>query len=366
MKKRRKIKKILFLVEQTEYSRYYYNLFLNLQKKANFEISIININHSDEFIHSLDQIGLESKNLNLVNGYLKNSFFIFREIKKVNPDIIHAHEIIPSFYASIYSKLFKVKCIYHRHHGKSRNFIDWVYSLVATIFSDKVIVVSQKMKELARTEFPFSNKKYSVIHNGITSIRNLTVKFNTDINRNFQFKFGMLARFRKEKNHLLAINLIHKLRIEYQIDCALFLAGSGMEEHTIKHQIKILGLESEIFFLGKVQDIKGFFDFVDIHLIPSLSEPFGLVAIEAMENRTVNIASNVGGLTEIIDHSSTGFLFESNNIQDFLEKTLFVIQNHEVKMQVEENAFNKYKSSYTPEVMADNYLRLYQDLENGS
>lgn len=362
MKKKEKIKKILFLVEQIEYSRYYYYLFSSFQKKENYRIIVININYSLEFTESIEKFGIKTKSVGLKKTYFRNSILILKTIKNEKPDIIHGHEISPTFFGAIYKLLNQnVKLIYHRHHNFSKSLKLKTFSYINTIFANKIITVSKGSKDYAIKEFPFSRNKVGVIYNAISTqhAENKTEKLL--VKGQFKIKLGMLARFRPEKNHYLSLELLAHLVLK-GYDCCLVFAGSGPYLSKVKQKANELKIYNRVFFCGPIQDVSVFFNFIDIHLIPSSSESFGLVAIEAMENKTINVASNVGGLSEILKNGETGFLFESNNIEEFVEKTSFVIQNPFIKEQLEKTAYLTWENEFSPIIMANNYLNLYRSM----
>ena len=84
--------------------------------------------------------------------------------------------------------------------------------------------------------------------------------------------------------------------------------GDGPERPAAERLARKKGLSDRVIFLGKVDDVPKKLGVADLMLLPSELESFGLAALEAMACEVPSVATNVGGLPEVIDHEKTGFL----------------------------------------------------------
>ena len=138
---------------------------------------------------------------------------------------------------------------------------------------------------------------------------------------------GRINRWKGQKLLLEAFNILLKSNTNIKL---VFL-GSPPENQEIfltelEDKIKAFGLENDVEIIPFQKEIWKFWDSVDIAVVPSTEpEPFGMVAIEAMLCKKPVVASNHGGLTEIVLHNQTGFLFEPNNenqLAEYLQKLI--------------------------------------------
>lgn len=123
---------------------------------------------------------------------------------------------------------------------------------------------------------------------------------------------GGMGRLDQEKGFNYLLQAVAKLRTEGHA-VKFRLGGKGFEEQKLRAQASDLGITECVEFLGFVSDKREFFETIDLFVIPSTEEPFGIVAIEAMKFGVPTIASEVGGLRSIFQHKQNGLLVEAGN-----------------------------------------------------
>jgi len=97
----------------------------------------------------------------------------------------------------------------------------------------------------------------------------------------------------------------------------IVIAGTGPEEEHLKQQAHNLGVSEQINFIGYISDRERnlFLEVADCAIFPSLYEPFGIVALEAMALRCPLVVSDVGGFSEVVKHGETGIKIYANNVE---------------------------------------------------
>jgi glycosyltransferase involved in cell wall biosynthesis len=136
----------------------------------------------------------------------------------------------------------------------------------------------------------------------------------------------------------------------------LKIAGDGVELGMLKKLVAQNKLENRVEFLGKLSQKEVFTQMQNSHLfvLPSVSETFGMVYLEAMENGCVTVCTKNDGIDGIIIDGENGFLTEPT--PEGIKKTLIRIKNFETLDKIVENSLETIKN-YTPEICADNYLK---------
>src|SRR6185503_5584117 len=119
------------------------------------------------------------------------------------------------------------------------------------------------------------------------------------------------SNFRTVKNIPAVIQIFAEVR--KRLTAKLVMVGDGPEKAPAEQLARELGLQRDVLFLGNQDCMEELFPLADVFLLPSSSESFGLVALEAMSAEVPVVASNVGGLPEVVKHGSTGFLHDVGN-----------------------------------------------------
>ncbi len=191
-----------------------------------------------------------------------------------------------------------------------------------------------------------------------------------DLPHNRPYRLGVAARLVPIKGVSLAIHALSLLR-ETKLLAELHIAGTGPEHSKLKSLVKHLNLSGHVFFHGLVPDMRRYYEEIDLLLIPSLREPFGLVGLEAAAHGCPIVCSRIDGLPEAVIHGAMGLcLPPSIPLKEYprLGGTLSSIPRQvfdPVKDQLVE------PSLLDPAVLADNIRNilqspsLYQQLSKG-
>ena len=126
----------------------------------------------------------------------------------------------------------------------------------------------------------------------------------------------------------------------------------------LKKQVNNLKLNKNVLFTGLINNVNEYLAISDLFVLPSFYESFGLSIIEAMASKVFCIATNTGGIPEIIQDNITGYLFENNNSEDLLLKIkLFLNKNTE---DIVNNAYNLVKKKFSLDIMNNNLIKIYE------
>ncbi|TSC95193.1 MAG: glycosyl transferase, group 1 [Parcubacteria group bacterium Licking1014_1] len=289
-------------------------------------------------------------------------FKIFFALKKIKPDIIHCQTIqmgAPCFlFKKFYKKPYIVWC-----HGFDVYF-PWkfkkIISEIVLNSADAVIALTNNMKEeLQKT----CKKNIFVLPNGIDlkkfkgfSKQAIRDKFKIHFNEKIIIFVGGLRPVKGVKYLIEAFKIINKKIPEAK----LFLVGDGSERKNLEDIIEKNNLGKKVNFTGKIinQKIPEYMIASDIFVLPSLSEGFPVVILEAMASELPIVTTKVRGLPEIIEDGENGFLVEPKNSEQFAEKVLLLFENDELREKISNN--NKEKSKeYDWENIVEKIEKIY-------
>lgn len=227
--------------------------------------------------------------------------------------------------------------------------------------SEGVTAVSESLKNDTLTNFHIT-KDIKVIPNFVDT--NRFKRQNKDHFRKMLTGGGEkilihTSNFRKVKRTEDVINVYAKLAQSIRVK--LMMVGDGPERNLAEELCREMGLCDNVYFLGNQNAVEEIYSIGDLFLIPSETESFGLAALEAMACGVPVIASNVGGLPEVVKDNETGFLCEMGDIDKMAEKSLYLLSNDDIWQQFSKNA-RLLAENYTIERILHQYESLYKSV----
>lgn len=235
-------------------------------------------------------------------------------LEKSEIDVIHTHDYKSLFYIYSIAKKMNIPVIHHVHGALGNTFNERIYGLVEKWMMrkvSKILTVSQDQKKNLDNNFiPYPEIKQ--INNGTV------VKCLDDYKENNRAVLNliMVARFTEEKNHLMALELVSKLK-ENNISVVLTLLGDGPLKGDIKKSIEFLGIKDCVNLVGFTQEVGMWLAQSDVLLITSKTEGMPLNMLEAMERGLPVISTSVGEIPRIIQAASCGKTF--SKLDELLE-----------------------------------------------
>lgn len=256
--------------------------------------------------------------------------FIFLRImiflRKIHPDVV-----ITSLYQADILGIFsawlsgvKRKIIIHHDVVRINPITRWL-KIKALKKADKIIAISKEVKEFLIEYFKVSASKIEVIYNTIDFERFLCFQ---KLDQDWEPVFGIVARLDKIKGHIYILEAFKKIKSEGIKLPAFIFVGDGPERKNLEIFAKENGL-TNIKFVGETLEIGKYLKQMDVFVFPSLSEGLGISLIEALVAKKLIIASNTGGIKELIEHNKTGILVEPANVDDLYKAIKWVLENKE-------------------------------------
>lgn len=252
---------------------------------------------------------LENDLLSQVQKYAEQ---IGEAVKGEEFDVIHAHDWL-SFAAGIMAKKITGKpLVVHVHSTEfDRAGGDFVYQKIADIEkkgmeeADEIIAVSDFTKSKIIKHYGINPEKIKVVHNGISYRKNEVSSSDVSALKRAGKKIVLFVgriTIQKGPDYFLeAASKVAKI-----VDEAVFIVvGAGDMERQIIEKAAELGLSDKVFFTGFVsgQEKNSLYRSADLYVMPSVSEPFGIVALESMVNRTPILISKQSGVSETVKHA---------------------------------------------------------------
>jgi N-acetyl-alpha-D-glucosaminyl L-malate synthase BshA len=154
-------------------------------------------------------------------------------------------------------------------------------------------------------------------------------------------------------------------RIAAEVPSRLVLVGDGPERPRGMEKADELGVRDKVLFLGKHQSVDELLACADLFLLPSKNESFGLAALEALACGTPVIASNMGGLPEVVTHGETGFLFPLGSVEEMADAGIALLKDQDLWTRFSDAARADSVARFSNESVLPMYEGLYQDVLDG-
>lgn len=227
-------------------------------------------------------------------------------------------------------------------------------------YIDKFITPSNALKNI------IVNASISIKESDIITVPNFLDNNERSTSPNYQNQgyFLYIGRLNKDKN---VISLLKAIK-ELPKDIKLHIAGNGSEENTLKDYAKQNNLKNVSFlgFINREQAKQEYQNCIATILPCNWFEIFGMTNIESFLNGKPVIASNIGGIPELVEHNKTGLLFEPNNIEQLKDCILEYWNNPELVIEHGRNGYEKVKDNYTEDEYYNSIISVYEQIANNT
>lgn len=288
-------------------------------------------------------------------------------IKRHKIDIVHTHATFSGRLAAMIAGARGV--VYTKHR------MDWeasrgglknrAVSFLNRSTCHRVIAVSHAVREsLLKEGMP--EERIKVIYNGINVKRfrenalkeNPKAQLKIDKDR----VVGMVARLEPEKGHRYFLEAAAMV-LEDRKDVSFVVVGTGSLKDELVEMAERLGISDRVIFTGLRGDIPQCIAIMDVVVIPSLTEAFGITMIEAMCLGKACVASAVGGLVEIAgEDGHAAFLVPPGDARAIAGKILFLLKNPDTAMDMGSRAAAEVERRFEARIMADSITDLYNEM----
>lgn len=285
-------------------------------------------------------------------------------------DIIHAHYAVPHAVSAYLARqilggsLPKVITTLHGTDitlvGGDRSFHRVIRFAIET--SDTVTAVSEYLRRRTIEEF-FIERPIDVIHNFVDTSR--CRRLTDGCSREHWAPHGEkvlihASNFRPVKRVSDVIRIF--ALVQKQVPSKLLLVGEGPERLFAQQLVKELKLSDHVHFLGTQDYLEEVLSCADLMLLPSEQESFGLVALEAMSCEVPVVASNVGGLPELVLDGETGFIFPVGEVREMATAAVQLLSDEQKLRDFRRRARRHAVESFDSSLILPKYERAYEEL----
>lgn len=293
-------------------------------------------------------------------------------LKRLKPDVIHAHELLsPTSAAIAAGRLYHIPIVAKVLRGGSlgdiaklkRKPLGWQRIASARRWVNAFITISKEIDcELEEVGIPFNRRLF--IPNGVDveHFTKLTFSDKQSLRLSLGLPYDALiviytGRLAPEKRIDYLISIWPIIRKSHT-SAVLMILGTGPEE---VHLRKIA--TDGVIFCGQVDDVAPYLQCSDLFVLPSATEGLSNALLEAMACGVPAIATDVGGASDVIDHKKNGWLISSENLDELRLAMLTLLGNSEYRRAIALKARETIVQRYSLQATADRLRDLYQNIK---
>lgn len=284
-----------------------------------FKVSVLCLGGYDEsYAADLREFGVD---ISVIKKNAKFDFLFFRRvccfIRKNKIDVLHAHGGC-FLYAAIFTFLSGLKKFIFTAHGMplSHNVKEVLEDRIAGLVCNKIVAVSDEIKDTFISRIPWSKNKVSVIINGIdidcfrpledSSIRNTLIdRYGLPHN---SFIIGSVGRLESIKNYPMLLRAFAGLVQGQDGNAHLVLVGEGSQRSVLQALAEEFGVADRVTFLGMQYQVHEILPLFDVFVLSSLTEGTSISLLEAQACGVPAVVTDVGGNGAVVCHGENGFL----------------------------------------------------------
>jgi N-acetyl-alpha-D-glucosaminyl L-malate synthase BshA len=290
-----------------------------------------------------------------------------------NLDLLHVHYAIPHSISAILAReslrpkrYLPVITTLHGTDitlvGADRSYLPITrYGIVQ---SDGVTAISHYLKEATKESFQFED--IEVIPNFICQTdyqRHPVAELRASLAPAGEPLLVHVSNFRPVKRPSDCVEILARV-VKDVSQARLVMVGDGSERPNVEHRARCLGVYDRCVFVGKQPNIVDYLSAADVLLLPSEQESFGLAALEAMACEVPVIASQVGGIPEVINDGDTGYLSEVGDVEKMARDAGRLLADEKLRRAMGKRARESAVSRYRTDIVIPQYVAYYERVLN--
>jgi glycosyltransferase involved in cell wall biosynthesis len=335
------------------------------QVKSGLGVEVFYLKGAPELKNKFENCGAAVNQTLLKKSFIQQ-IMILRKHLNQDQTPVHAHLPKSELLASL--SCSKGMFIFTRHNSEAfwlgaPKILSNVLARFVAKRSASGVCISNAVKDYVIQRGELS-KEYDLktIYYGFEKIEQLGTKALAEIKDKLIVKPGVLrvgsiGRLVRQKDYPTLLSAMRQV-IDSGIDAELFIVGEGMEKNNLTELTLELGIHERVHWLGRTPFVNEFLSQLDLFVLPSIYEGFGLVLLEAMQANKPILATNNSSIPEVLSKDYVG-LFETSNVEKLSGLIKKVLLEDTFAKQLVSN-YSKRLDIFKPEVMAAKLLHVYE------
>jgi glycosyltransferase involved in cell wall biosynthesis len=293
---------------------------------------------------------------------LKSAFAVRGLIKDERIDIVHAHTRVSQVAAYLASRMAKVPYV-TTCHGFFKKRLRRVFDT----WGDKVIAISAAVRQHLETDLGVEPGRVALIYSGVDIgrfARGFSPEERLRIKKEMGLKdgpvIGTIGRLSDIKGQRFLVEAMKDM-LSKRGDIQCIIVGDGPEEGRLKSLAASLGLEGAVYFLRSAPQTQIFLAAMDVFILPSVKEGLGLALLEAFAAGKACVASDIGGISDIVKEGETGLLFPVGDARALSGLVLRLVEDAALRARLGASARALAGRDFSLDMMAKRVADVYEE-----
>jgi len=305
---------------------------------------------------------------------LKALFILIRIFRREHPHIVHTHTSKTGILGRWAAFFAGVPVIIHTPHGhifwgyfgRLKTVVYILLEKISALITDMLVMLTEQEKRDHLGVHVAPEEKFTVIHSGVNLRRFKNVPVDpSEMKRKLgipedSLVVGTAGRLTPVKGPEYLIQAAKEITAVRQ-DVSFVFLGDGEIRNQLEAMVEQLGLKENVKFLGWRQDVAEVMSIFDIFVLPSLNEGMGRVLVEAMALGKPIVASDIGGIPDLVVQGENGYLVPVGDVETLAVRTRELLDDSGKREEMG-NTGRRYVAKYSSEEMVEKIDRLYREL----
>lgn len=333
-----------------------------------FRPSVYCLEDGGALVPEIRSMGFEVTTMNKTPGLSYSLPFrlagLFRQDRV---DLVHCHNFGSLVYGAIGGRLAGVGGVLYTAHGPEMPYGSRKAVFQRLPLVDRIITVSDYVRDSAINKAGLSPSRVTTIHNGVdvgrySRIASTREQVRTQLGlTSDEPLLGVVARLTPEKDHDTLLQSLVLVRNDFD-NVKLAIAGEGELMDALKKKVEHLGLSRSVWFLGNRGDVPELLQAMDLFVLSSRQEGLGITLLEAMAVGLPVVATNTGGIPEIVISGETGLLVPPEDASRFAEAVKWMLSHRDDGKEMGLRGQKRALQQFGVERMVEQYEAVYDEV----
>jgi len=354
------------------------NILVHLRDAGfNIRVCVLRIRHGNPIAHELERLGFTVDLILIPNlRHPFNLFRILRYLRTHRPQILHTQLEYSDVLGTIAAKILGIPCVSTMHTLdilEEKKFATWRLKLrwfVLRNYCDKILAVSEKTRTHHLQSGRLGEKKIITLYNGIDISR------FKNIDQSVQQQLKHSLNLPSNKQIIITVAVLREPKgIQYMLKALpdildknpnthYLIVGDGAYGDSLRELVADLAIQEHVTFAGHRTDIPALLSISDVFVLPTLGDALPTVLIEALAAEIPIVASDVGGVPEIVENEANGLLVPPGDPAELTRACLHLLQDRELRSRIVQAGNTVVQQRFDTGVQIEQLSHIYEEVSS--